>query len=65
MKEGRMCEPSQGMVLDAATKMMLHDKVMVAELCNAKIYNGMDVVKPEMIEPRPVEQRPWSKEAMA
>ena len=56
MKEGRNGEPSQGMVLDAATKMMLHDKVMVAELCNAKIYNGRDVVKPEMIEPRPVEQ---------
>ncbi len=56
MKEGRKGDVSQGMVLDAATKMMLQDKVMVANLCNAKIYNGMDVVKPEMIEPRPVEQ---------
>ena len=44
------------MVLDASTKMMLQDKAMVANLCNAKIYNGMDAVKPEMIETRPVEQ---------
>ena len=56
MKDGRKGELSQGMVLDAATKMMLQDKVMVVELCNAKIYDGREVVRPEMIEPRPVEQ---------
>ena len=48
-------EASTGMVLDAAAKMMFQDMDMVANLANARIYDGMAVVRPEMLTPRPVE----------
>ncbi|MBO4511955.1 MAG: Rpn family recombination-promoting nuclease/putative transposase [Victivallales bacterium] len=45
-----------GCVYDAQLKLLLRDKVYVADICNATVYGGRQVVTADMLEPRPVEQ---------
>ena len=47
---------STGCVYDAQLKLLLRNKVYVADICNAVIYEGRRVVTTDMLEPRPVEQ---------
>ncbi|MBQ7176008.1 MAG: Rpn family recombination-promoting nuclease/putative transposase [Victivallales bacterium] len=45
-----------GCVYDAQLKLLLRDKVYVADICNAVVYEGRQFVTADMLEPRPVEQ---------
>ena len=45
-----------GCVYDAQLKLLLRNKVYVADICNAVVYGGRQVVTAHMLEPRPVEQ---------
>ncbi len=47
---------STGCVYDAQLKLLLRNKVYVADICNAVVYGGRQLVTADMLEPRPVEQ---------
>ena len=45
-----------GCVYDAQLKLLLQNKVYVANICNVAIYGGKPIVRADMLEPWPVEQ---------
>ena len=47
---------STGCVYDAQLKLLLRNKVYVADICNAVVYKGRQIVTANMLEQRPVEQ---------
>ena len=55
-KEEMALAANTGCVYDAQLKLLLRNKVYVADICNAVVYGGRQVVTADMLEPQPVEQ---------